>query len=274
ESELDEPRDLIELSERPPSQLARDHVGLYLESAVTLGRRTGEMHRALASHTDDPAFAPEPLTAEDAQGLTLDWREQATAAFGLLKENLPRLPDEAVETAALVLGRRREILDRLRVPHEHGDLGLRIRIHGDYHLGQVLRAKGDYIILDFEGEPSRPLRERRNKQSALKDIAGMLRSFSYGAYSTLLNWTARHGEDFARMEPWARLWERSAAAEFLRGYREAAGGAEFLPAAVEDFRRLLRAHRLSKALNEIVYELNNRPAWVRVPLIGILSFPL
>ena len=111
----------------------------------------------------------------------------------------------------------------------------RIRIHGDYHLGQVLRVKTDFVILDFEGEPARSLAYRRSKQCPLKDVAGMLRSFSYAAYGTLINYTARHPEDLARLEPWAQLWERFVAAEFLRAYRETAQGADFLPASSADF---------------------------------------
>jgi maltose alpha-D-glucosyltransferase/alpha-amylase len=101
----------------------------------------------------------------------------------------------------------------------------------------------------------------------------MLRSFSYAAQATLMNWTARHGEDVARLEPWARLWERSTSAEFLRGYREATRGESFLPSRLGDFRKLLNGFRLGKALYEVMYELNNRPAWIRIPLMGILSFP-
>jgi len=268
-----EPTDLIELSDQPPSALARDHVGLYLDAAATLGRRTAEMHRALAMPTHDPAFAPEPLTTQNLQTLMTEWREEAVRVFDALKENVSRLPDEVVEAAGLVLGRRREFMERLRAPLGDGMHGQRIRIHGDYHLGQVLRVKTDYFILDFEGEPARPLGERRAKQSALKDVAGMLRSFSYGAYATLMNYTARRGEDIMRLEPWARLWERSTAAEFLRAYREATQGADFLPSGRQEFRRLLSAFRLHKALYELLYELNNRPTWVRIPLMGILSFP-
>jgi maltose alpha-D-glucosyltransferase / alpha-amylase len=270
---LNEKQDLVTLSEQPVPQLARDYVGIYLDSAATLGRRTGELHRALATPGDDPAFTPEPLTEQDVQALLLAWREQAVDVFRVLKESVSRLPDDAVEQAALVLGQRREFLSRLHLATGEIGQGMRIRIHGDYHLGQVLRVKTDYVILDFEGEPSRPLAERRAKQSPLKDVAGMLRSFSYAAYATLMNWSARRGEDATRLEPWARLWERSAGAEFLRGYREATVGADFLPSNPAVFRRLLGGFRLSKALYEVLYELNNRPGWVRIPLMGILSFP-
>ncbi|HLH39797.1 MAG TPA: maltose alpha-D-glucosyltransferase [Bryobacteraceae bacterium] len=270
---LNDTQDVVTLSEQPTPQFARDHVGLYLESAATLGRRTGELHRALATGADDPAFAPEPLTEQNVRDLLETWREQALDAFRVLKENVSRLPDDAVDQAALVLGRRREFLNRLRISASDGAQGMRIRIHGDYHLGQILRVKTDYVILDFEGEPSRPLAERRAKQSPLKDVAGMLRSFSYAAYATLVNWSARRGEDAARLEPWARLWDRYSAVEFLRGYREATAGAEFLPSNAAAFRILLGGFRLSKALYEVLYELNNRPSWVRIPLMGILDLP-
>jgi maltose alpha-D-glucosyltransferase/alpha-amylase len=123
----------------------------------------------------------------------------------------------------------------------------------------------------FEGEPDRTLAQRRSKQSPLKDVAAMLRSFSYGAYAGLINYTARRPEDFARLEQWARLWERSTAAEFLRSYREHTQGTDFLPASRDDFRRLLNAFWLDKALHELAYEMNYRAEWLRIPLMGILS---
>ena len=152
--------------------------------------------------------------------------------------------------------------------------GERIRIHGDYHLGQVLQVKTDYVILDFEGEPARPMSERRAKASPLKDVAGMLRSLGYAAYSGLMAFTTRRPEDWESLEQWALLWERSMGAEFLRAYLQTARGAPFLPAADEDFRSLLGVFLLDKALYEFSYELNNRPAWLRIPLMGILSLPL
>jgi maltose alpha-D-glucosyltransferase/alpha-amylase len=181
------------------------------------------------------------------------------------------LPDEVVEVAASVLSHRRQILDHFAAISGEFPQMQRIRIHGDYHLGQVLRVKTDFVILDFEGEPARPLAVRRSKQSPLRDVAGMLRSFGYAAYASLLNYSARHPEGVTRLEPWAQLWERSAAAEFLRAYRETAQGADFLPPRNTDFHKLLNIFLLDKALYEVRYELNSRPLWIRIPLMGIMS---
>ena len=267
-------RNPLDLSEQPVSRVAQDHLGIYLDAAGTLGHRTAEMHLALASPTDDPAFAPEPLTAEDFQSVLVDLHQHASRALDLLKERVAYLPDEVVEVAATVLSRRRRILDHFGALKLNGFQTQRIRIHGDYHLGQVLRVKTDFVILDFEGEPARPLANRRAKQCPLKDVAGMLRSFGYATYSSLINYTARHAEDVARLEPWAQLWERSAATAFLRAYRETAQGAGFLPVESRDFRKLLDVFLLDKALYEVVYELNARPVWVRIPLMGLMSLTL
>ncbi|MGH7629772.1 MAG: putative maltokinase, partial [Gemmatimonadales bacterium] len=257
------------IPDKPPD--AREYVGIYLDAAAVLGRRTAELHLALASGTRDPAFAPEPLTPDDLAHLATGLHDRAARAFDLMKDQLPRLPDEAVEEAGLVLRRRREFLARLRGLEGSEIGGLRIRIHGDYHLGQVLRMKGDYVILDFEGEPARPLAERRVKHSPLKDVAGMVRSFSYAAYAALLGYTARHPEEVDRLEPWAHLWQRSTAAEFLRAYREAAGAGGFLPPTPAGVEALLRAYLVDKALYEFLYEMDNRPTWVRIPLWGLSS---
>jgi maltose alpha-D-glucosyltransferase / alpha-amylase len=266
--------DPLELSERPMLQAARDHIGMYLDSAATLGRRTAELHLALASASDDPSLSPEPLGEAELQTLLVDLHDHASRVFELLKERLPFLPDEVMEAAAGVLSRRTRILDHFdtfRLASVHTQ---RIRIHGDYHLGQVLKVKTDFVILDFEGEPARPLADRRVKQCPLKDVAGMLRSFSYAAYSSLINYSTRHGADMARLEPWARLWERCVAAEFLRAYRETARGSEFAPLNIADFQKLLDIFLMDKALYEVRYEMNVRPQWVRIPLLGIMSLDL
>jgi maltose alpha-D-glucosyltransferase/alpha-amylase len=266
--------DLMKLSARSPSQMARDHVGIALDSAARLGRRTAELHLALALPTADAAFSPEPLDAEDLALLLADLRGEATRVFDLLKDSVAGLPDDLVDLAGRVLGRRRHILDSFRVLPGSPMEAQRIRIHGDYHLGQVLQARTDYVILDFEGEPARPIAARRAKLSPLKDVAGMLRSLSYAAYASLIVYTTRRPEDVESLEPWARLWERAMGAEFLRAYRETAAGARFLPSDEGNFRKLLATYLLDKALYELSYELNNRPTWVGIPLMGILSIPI
>ena len=191
-----------------------------------------------------------------------------------MKERLPYLPDETVESAAAVLSRRSQILEHFQWQKAETIQTWRTRVHGDYHLGQVLKVKTDFVILDFEGEPARPLVERRTKQCPMKDVAGMLRSFSYAAYSSLINFSARHPSGIASLQPWAHLWVQCIAAEFLRAYRESARGAKFVPGNSEDFRRLLGVFLVDKALYEVLYELNARPAWVRIPLMGIVSLHL
>jgi maltose alpha-D-glucosyltransferase / alpha-amylase len=270
----DGPANLLQLSVAQETAFAREHVASYLDAAALLGRRTAEMHLALASPTHDPAFMPEPLNSMDIDLLREELIVHASNAFDALKENVARLPDGVLERAGLVLSRRTLVLDRFRqlsAPEIHA---LRTRIHGDYHLGQVLRSKGDFVILDFEGEPARTLAERRTKQSPLKDVAGMLRSFSYAAFSALMKYTSRRPEDFHRLEPWAHLWEQSVASAFLRAYCEFARGVAVVPSEPQLFQQLLEAYVIDKAFYELVYELNNRPSWVLIPLTGILGLPI
>jgi maltose alpha-D-glucosyltransferase/alpha-amylase len=256
-------------AESDPSPLAVDRIGIYLEMAATLGRRTAEMHVALGAGVG--AFSSEPLTPGDLEELSRRLRDHAASVFTALKSSLPGLPDEAAEEAVAVLSRRRQILDRLGAFNRTDVEAARIRIHGDYHLGQVLWTRNDYVVLDFEGEPARSLAERREKHSSLKDVAGMLRSYSYAAAVGLANHLSRRAGDRERLEPWAAFWEREVSAAFLRGYRESAAGTALLPDDPAACRALLDAYLLDKALYELSYELNNRPAWARIPLAGILA---
>ncbi len=265
---------LGELSVAPETAFAREHVGGYLDAAALLGRRTAEMHLALAQPTRDVIFAPEPLTADDIHHLRDSLIQHAASAFNALKENVARLPDGVLERAGLVLSRKTLVLERFRQLTAKQTDAVRIRIHGDYHLGQVLRSKGDFVILDFEGEPARPLVERRIKQSPLRDVAGMLRSFSYAAFSALMKYSSRRPEDFRRLEPWALLWEQSVCSAFLRTYCEVANGTSILPSDPLLYEQLLEVYVIDKALYELAYELNNRPGWVVIPLTGILGLPL
>jgi maltose alpha-D-glucosyltransferase/alpha-amylase len=273
-STVEGPTSLLALSQAPESPYAREHVGSYLDAAALLGRRTAEMHLALASPTHDPAFMPEPLSSLDIDRLREELMAHASSAFDALKENVARLPDGVLERAGLVFSRRTLVLERLRQLAATEIHALRTRIHGDYHLGQVLRSKGDFVVLDFEGEPAKTLAERRTKQSPLKDVAGMLRSFSYAAFSALLKYSSRRPEDFAKLEPWARLWEQSVASAFLRTYYEFAKGVDVVPSEPELFEKLLEAYVIDKAFYELAYELNNRPSWVIIPLTGILGLQL
>ena len=246
-------------AEVPP--VARDTIGGYLRTAETLGRRTAEMHLALAFDSSDAAFAPEPFTAEDLAAVSMDATAQAKAALAYI---------ERTGNGAALLERRERLLDAIHTPPALEFSVSKIRIHGDYHLGQVLWSEGDFYILDFEGEPARPLAQRRAKQSPLKDVAGMIRSFSYAAYAGLFAHTASRPAAFDALAPWADLWETWTTAAFLRGYFATVGKALFVPRQEDQRDELLRFFVLDKALYELNYEMNNRPEWLRIPLSGIL----
>ena len=255
-------------------QQARDFAGVYREAACTLGRRTAEMHLALATETKQAAFAAAPMDATYLLTLEKELADHGSQAFDALRGSLAGLSEDAVELAGLVLSRRRAILGKFNALAQVGAGALLTRVHGDYHLGQVLRSRGDFVILDFEGEPARPLDERRAKQSPMKDVAGMVRSFSYAAFAALTRHTARRPHEFEQLEPWARLWETAAVEEYLYSYRETVAQSPIVPRDVKAFQQLLDVYLLDKALYELMYELNNRPTWVRIPLAGILSLPL
>ncbi len=264
-------RSLVTLSQEEVSEETREVIGFYLERAAVLGKRTAEMHLALARETDDPNFSPEPLGREDLNKLVEGMRGLADNALRILKQNLASLPDPLVDRAGLVLNKRSEIDKRFELLLQQQPPVVKTRVHGDYHLGQVLYVENDFVIFDFEGEPARPLAERRAKQSPLKDVAGMLRSFSYAAYSGLTRFVARRPVKFDQLRPWADFWEKWNSAAFLKAYRETAAGAAFLPADTQHLQLLLEAFVLDKALYELFYELNNRPDWVRIPIEGIIQ---
>jgi maltose alpha-D-glucosyltransferase / alpha-amylase len=266
-----DPRPVLELAEQEPPPNVRGLVGGYLHAAATLGRRTAELHLALARDTHDPAFAPEPLTPDDLSALREAVLRQGRQALDVLKDNIGKLPEAFAPAARRLLEEGPGVLDRLAHSPPPRAASAKTRCHGDYHLGQVLWADGDFLILDFEGEPVRTVEERRGKQSPLRDVAGMLRSYHYAAYAALFTFTQDRPHDFARLEPWAELWQRWASACFLRAYRATAAGSAFLPDAEEALSSLLDAFMLEKAFYELVYELNNRPGWVRIPLRGILD---
>ena len=266
------------LNDAPASAVAREHAGYYLDAAALLGHRTAELHLALATPTDNPAFTVEPFTSEDLAVDAARINGQIARTLDAVKRGMSDLTDNVtIDSSAHLLSGRLDLLTRAHsiTTVTPGQAGRRIRIHGDYHLGQLLRTKGDYAILDFEGEPARSLAERRHKQSPLKDVAGMLRSYSYAAYAGLANFAQRRPEDAKNLEPWALLWQNSVSAEFLRAYRDTLLGPDnpnpHLIPQPQDAQLLLNAYLLEKALYELLYELNNRPGWVRIPLNSILS---
>jgi maltose alpha-D-glucosyltransferase/alpha-amylase len=267
-------KSLLDLTEEEPPQLAADLVGPYLESARLLGERTADLHIALASALDDPNFVPEPLSPFYQRSLHQSMRSLSRQVFQLLRNRLPNIPEALQNQARQLLGLQEVILERFQSILDRKMTGVRIRCHGDYHLGQVLCTGKDFVIIDFEGEPARPLSERRIKRCALRDVAGMLRSFHYAAYSALLNQEASGAvrpEDIPALEPWARLWYLWVSAAFLKAYLAQAAQVPFLPQEREELQVMLDASLLEKAIYELGYELNNRPDWVRIPLQGILD---
>jgi maltose alpha-D-glucosyltransferase/alpha-amylase len=252
---------------------AREHAGLYLDAAFLLGRRTAELHLALATPTNDIAFVAEPFTPEELATERERIEQQVTTALATLDRTLAtselELPHETVQLAQEVLARRGGVKEHLAgLSGDPNQFGQRIRIHGDLHLGQLLRARSDFLFVDFEGEPARSLEERRKKQSPLRDVAGMLRSFSYAAHAAMGRQSPRRPEYSLTLQPWATLWERAVSAEFLRGYRTTIDAGPLLPAP-EKAQVFLRALLLEKACYELAYELNNRPTWLHIPLTGV-----
>ena len=264
------PRNLLQASSMDLPEIAAKTVGPYLDSARLLGRRTAELHLALASDPDDPAFAPERVSPQDQRSIYQSLNGLAARSLELLRSQLTRLPEDAKDEAKRVLELEPKITQALRAFLARRLTTTRIRVHGDYHLGQVLYTGHDFVIIDFEGEPTRALYERRLKRLALRDVAGMLRSFSYATQAAMRSENVQP-EMRQRLEGWGRFWVDAVSAAFLRSYLASAGNASFVPQTTEDLDLQLSTMLLEKALYELRYELNLRPDWVRIPLRGILE---
>jgi maltose alpha-D-glucosyltransferase/alpha-amylase len=266
---------IMDLVEEETSSQVFDFIGTYTEAARLLGQRTGELHVALASAPQDPTFAPEPFSKLYQRALYQSTRNLTGRVFQLLRRSLNKLPESLHSEAKKVLVGEREIMERFRSVSQKKISAMRLRCHGDYHLGQVLWTGKDFVIMDFEGEPARPVNERRIKRSPLRDVAGMLRSFHYAAYSGLFDFRERRGlvveEELEALDFWTRFWHFWVCVIFLKAYMEAAINGKFLPESRQELRTLLDMYLLEKAIYEMGYELNNRPEWVRIPLRGILQ---
>ena len=262
---------LDSLDDEPPP-LAKELFGMYMQQARLLGQRTAEFHLALASSTSEPNFAPVSFTDFYKQSQYQSMRGLTTEVFRMLRNRVSEVPEAFKEAAQRTLDVERMIVGRFQPIRDKRLASMRIRTHGDYHLGQVLYTGKDFVLIDFEGEPARSLSERRNKMSPLRDVAGMLRSFHYASFAAAFT-LAKSAVPLKldAMEPWRRLWCKWASIAFLKGYLDASKEAKFMPSDAEEFKTLLEAYTLEKALYELGYELNNRPDWVGIPLQGILE---
>ncbi|MBI4495055.1 MAG: putative maltokinase [Chloroflexi bacterium] len=265
----------VHAGQRPPEaqELAREAVRLRIPGLAAdmerLGRVTGALHRALGSRPDLPAFAPEPVGPQDIEAWSGDLRRQMAQAFARLRSGWREFPAPLRVLVQRFLSRKtayRQAVDELSTGLSAGR-SQKIQIHGDYHLGQVLKTNEGFVVIDFEGEPARPLAERRARQSPLRDVAGMLRSFDYAAHAGL-----RHVTD-SPAQPgllaWAEAWEEVVAEVFLRGYCQEVAGRGLVPESPDELLRLARFFQVAKAFYELNYELNNRPDWVEIPLQGL-----
>jgi maltose alpha-D-glucosyltransferase/alpha-amylase len=242
----------------------------YLIMIRTLAKRTAELHRALATRTGNADFDPEPLTRADFDGYRQRALAEARNALGLLKSSIDEIPAADRDKANDVLAHQDRLIARLEASATEETQGQKIRIHGDYHLGQVLVTRNDFVIVDFEGEPGHSIEQRRAKQSPLRDVAGMLRSFSYVEHSALR--TVAHSDvEFSKLSPLAKAWAAEVRAAFISAY-DAEARSTSLYSTLQPGRGLLGLFELEKALYELRYELNNRPTWAGIPLQGILEW--
>jgi maltose alpha-D-glucosyltransferase / alpha-amylase len=263
---------LLDLIPTEPPAAIRQVLGSGPTWAELLGRRTAEMHIALSGDSENDDFAPEPYGALYQRAIYQSMRNLAQKVLRQLRRSLPDLAAEIRDAASEVLAQDRTILSCFEEFRHLNVQEVKMRHHGDFHLGQVLFTGKDFLIIDFEGEPARLLPERLRKRSVLRDVAGMLRSFHYAVVSTLI----KHSDakvlaeaDRKRLEAWAEIWYRYMARAFMKAYFETAGSAPFVPKDPRERRIMLNVFLMEKALYEISYELNNRPTWLRIPFRGI-----
>jgi maltose alpha-D-glucosyltransferase/alpha-amylase len=259
------------LGQSTPPQKPAELIGAYLDDARTLGERTAALHLTLASDPADPAFRPEPWSQEAQQSLATALQDLTRQNFQLLRQRLPNIPPDSQALAQRVLALESLVTQRFSRLSQQPVAAMRIRTHGDYHLGQVLHHGTDFLIIDFEGEPAISLDQRRAKQSALRDVAGMIYSFFYAANAALREMP---DSPLARSEAgpaWARYWSVWAGSTFLRSYLETAKSAPFLPANETALKTVLDVELLRKAIYELGYELNNRPDWLSISFQVLLD---
>jgi maltose alpha-D-glucosyltransferase/alpha-amylase len=265
----------VEFVPQQPPPLVQDVMPSYLETAGVLGRRTADMHLALAADATNPAFAPEPLRADDVQqasrdALALAERVLQTLAAAVTSK-IGRLAPDVIPLAERLLASRPTVLARIRAASAIKAGGARIRIHGDYRLAQVLIVEGDVYLQNFEGHPSWPAAAQREKQSPLRDVASVMRSISYAAHAALLKNPTPRPAEVSTLEPWAHLWQAWSGTAFMQGYLATSPQVTALVGEGPPRDALLSFFLLDRALRELDGELHNRPDWVGIPLTGILE---
>jgi maltose alpha-D-glucosyltransferase/alpha-amylase len=243
--------------------------GLFLEMVQLLGQRTGEMHIKLSESAGNPDFKAESFSLLYQRSLYQSMGSNTRLVFELLKKIIPELPDSVRIDAENILNAKQNILSKMELIAKKKNSAKKIRIHGDYHLGQVLFTGKDFFIIDFEGEPAKAISERRLKRSSLRDIAGMLRSFHYAVNSILYLDKSIRKEDFALLETAADIWYSRVCDVFIESYFSSVASAGFLPDNKSELDMLLQIFLLDKSVYELGYELNNRPDWLIIPLRGI-----
>lgn len=264
---------LLEMTRLTPPAIVQEMIGAYRVWAELLGKRTAEMHLALAAGKD-VSLAPEPFTKLFQQSLYQSLRTQARRRLDLLRRQRSRLAAAEAAAADRLLAREREVLDSFAELEARPISAMRTRCHGDFHLGQILFTGRDFVIIDFEGEPDRPISQRRLKASPLRDVAGMIRSFHYAIHAVPRSphpEGSTSGTSASDVASWLSAWYAWCASWYLEAYLAEATKDGFLPTREEDVETLLKAYLLEKGLYELGYELNNRPAWALIPLEGILQ---
>jgi maltose alpha-D-glucosyltransferase/alpha-amylase len=251
-----------------------ESISSFLESIRLLGQRTGELHISLVSLPQDQDFASVPFTLQEQRYMYQSMYSMIGEVFRTLAKNFKNIPESSQAKAQKMIGLESKIQEFLKVLLKERFLSSRIRCHGDFHLGQVLCTGKDFVFIDFEGEPTRSLSTRRLKQSPLKDVAGMLRSFHYAIRTGLHKFLSRElAPEIAPMAvQWANSWYHWVCAAFLRSYLDATRDIPAIPKeGTPEFEILLNVFILEKSIYELNYELNLRPDWVDVPLDGILE---
>jgi len=269
---LPAPKPLVDLLDDAPGLAVQKMIGAYLDAARLLGRRTGELHLALAGGPEHPDFATEPYSTLYQRSMYQSMRNVTGKVFRLLKTRSESLPQEEREPAQRLLANHHRVVAVFENFLKRRIGAVRMRCHGDLHLGQFLYTGKDFVIIDFEGEAARPLSDRRRKRSAMRDVASTALSFHTVAMTALLEQLkagALGERDYAAVEPFANLWHTWSAWAYLKGYLETVGSAPFAPKDRDELRALLDAFRLEKALSELEQALYHRPNLVRVHLHAI-----